>query len=63
MNIEESYTAPANIPVWLNWLPTILLIVIMVVFWFMFMQQAQGGGGKGVMNFGKSKAKMSSPDE
>ncbi|MDD3223312.1 MAG: ATP-dependent zinc metalloprotease FtsH [Clostridium sp.] len=61
---EESYTAPANVPVWLNWLPSILSILFLVVLWFIFMQQSQGGaGGKGVMNFGKSKAKMASPDE
>ncbi len=30
----------------------------------MFMQQAQGGGGnRNVMNFGKSKAKMATPDK
>ncbi|PKM85438.1 MAG: hypothetical protein CVU86_02190 [Firmicutes bacterium HGW-Firmicutes-11] len=38
-------------------LPTIVMILIFVLFWFVFMQQGQGGG-KGVMNFGKSKARL-----
>lgn len=61
-NVSESYTPPASVPIWVNWLPSILSILVLVVFWIMFMQQAQGGGGKGVMSFGKSKARMSSPD-
>lgn len=62
--IGESYTAPANIPAWVSWMPTIIMILAMVVILVMFMQQAQGGaGGKGVMGFGKSRAKMSSPDD
>ncbi len=37
--------------------------MLFVVFIFFFTQQSQGGGsGKGVMNFGKSRAKMMSPD-
>jgi cell division protease FtsH len=61
-NVDESYTAPVSVPVWVNWLPSILSILLLVVFWFVFMQQSQGGAGKGVMSFGKSKAKMASPD-
>ena len=63
-DISESYTAPVSVPMWVSWLPSILSILLLVVFWFVFMQQSQGGaGGKGVMSFGKSKAKVSSPDE
>ena len=63
-DISESYTAPVSVPMWVSWLPSILSILLLVVFWFIFMQQSQGGaGGKGVMSFGKSKAKVSSPDE
>ena len=52
---------PYSPPWWLTLLPTLGLLVIFVIFWFMFMQQAGGGGGggRGVMNFGKSKAKVS----
>lgn len=42
---------------WISLIPTAVLVVIMIVFFMMFSQQA-GGGGK-VMNYGKSKAKMS----
>ena len=35
----------------------------MIIIWFVFTQQSQGGGGgRGVMNFGKSRAKIASPD-
>ena len=44
-------------------LPTILVAVMFGLFWFTIMQQSQGGGGRGVMNFGKSKAKLHKEDE
>jgi len=63
-DIKETYTKPTSVPFWIQYLPTILLIVMLVAFWFLFMQQSQGGGGsRGVMNFGKSKAKIASPDK
>ena len=43
-------------------LPTIVMILIFILFWFVFMQQGQGGG-KGVMSFGKSRAKLHKEDE
>ena len=46
----------------LTLLPTIVMILIFVLFWFIFMQQGQGGG-KGVMAFGKSRAKLHKEDE
>lgn len=47
-DIQETYTKPTSIPFWLQYLPTILLIVMIVAFWFLFMQQSQGGGsGRG----------------
>ncbi len=48
---------PAEPPWWLTWLPTLGILILFGVFWFMFMQQS-GGGGRGMMNFGKSKARM-----
>ncbi|HSN59010.1 MAG TPA: ATP-dependent metallopeptidase FtsH/Yme1/Tma family protein, partial [Clostridiaceae bacterium] len=52
--VQEIYVKPAEVPMWLQYLPTVLLILMLVGFWFMFMQQSQGGGGgnRGVMNFG-----------
>ncbi|NLY70285.1 MAG: ATP-dependent metallopeptidase FtsH/Yme1/Tma family protein [Clostridiales bacterium] len=43
-------------------LPTIVMILIFVLFWFVFMQQGQGAG-KGVMSFGKSKARLHRAEE
>jgi cell division protease FtsH len=63
-DVKEEYAKLATIPLWIQYLPTILLILLFVAFWFMFMQQSQGGGGnRGVMNFGKSRAKMATPDK
>ncbi len=41
----------------LSLLPTVVMILIFVLFWFVIMQQGQGGG-KGVMSFGKSRARL-----
>ena len=51
---------PYSPPWWLTLLPSVGLVILLLVFWFVFMQQAGGGGGggRGVMNFGKSKAKL-----
>ena len=45
--------------IWVNLLVTALPIVIMILFFYMMMVQAGQGGGRGVMNFGKTKAKPS----
>lgn len=50
--------APKTPPWWLSILPSLGLIIIMIVFWVFFFRQSQGGG-KGVMSFGKSKARVS----
>lgn len=65
-DVQITFTKPAAIPMWVQYLPTILLILMLLAFWFLFMQQSQGGGGggsRGVMNFGKSRAKMATPDK
>ncbi|MBB6632402.1 ATP-dependent zinc metalloprotease FtsH [Clostridium algidicarnis] len=64
--IKETYEVPRNTSVWVQMIPTLLLMGVMFfAVWFIFMQQSQGGGGgnRGVMNFGKSKAKMATPDK
>lgn len=48
---------PWTPPWWMSILPGLGLLILFAVFWFMFMQQS-GSGGRGMMNFGKSKAKM-----
>ncbi len=62
--VAIGYEAITTWPIWVSALPTIILIIMLVGFWLMFMQQSQGGGGnRGVMNFGKSKAKMATPEK
>nr|WP_272507518.1 ATP-dependent zinc metalloprotease FtsH [Clostridium aestuarii] len=63
-SVSVRFEPPTTVPMWLNWLPSIILILMLVGFGLMFMQQSQGGGGnRGVMNFGKSRAKMATPDK
>ena len=63
-DVQEVYQKPATVPIWLQLLPTILLILMVVGFWFVFMKQSKGaGGGSGVMKFGKSKAKLVDPNK
>ena len=60
---EIKYNPPNNMGIWISFLPTILIIGLIIFGLFMFTQQAQNSGGnRGVMNFGKSKAKMANLD-
>lgn len=62
-DVRIEYIAPSNTSAWLSIIPVVVLIVLFLVFLFIFTQQSQGGGGgRGVMNFGKSRAKIASPD-
>src|SRR5665811_2593159 len=49
-------------PWWSSLLLTFLpFLIIIGLFWFLMMN-AQGGGSRGVMSFGKSRAKLISPE-
>ena len=63
-NVKVSFEAPSNNSTWVPIiLPCLLFAGVILVFMFLMTQQSQGGGGgRGVMNFGKSKAKMMTPD-
>ncbi len=63
-NVVVEFRAPSNNATWLaTLLPFVLLAIVIFMFFFIFTQQSQGGGGsRGVMNFGKSKAKMVTPE-
>ena len=51
---------PSNYSGILSWIPTIIMIILMVV----LMRNLMGGGSNaGVMNFGKSRARMVKPDD
>ena len=57
-NVKVSTKAEESNSIWMNLLLTVLPLVIMIFFFYMMMGQAgQGGGGRGVMSFGKTKAK------
>jgi len=62
--LDVSFDAPTSTKDWMNLIPTVLLIVVCLIFLLIFMQQSQSGGGnRGVMNFGRSRAKMAVPDK
>ena len=63
-DIKVDFVQPSNNSVWLSLVPTLMIMVLFFVFFYVMSQQSQGGGGggRGVMNFGKSRAKMMSPD-
>lgn len=62
-DIRVDFKQPSNSSVWISIIPTIMIMVLFFVFFFMMSQQSQGGGGgRGVMNFGKSRAKIMPPD-
>ncbi len=63
-NVIVEFRAPSNNATWLaTLLPFVLLAIVIFMFFFIFTQQSQGGGSsRGVMNFGKSKAKMVTPE-
>lgn len=53
---------PPTMPWWVSILPTLFMILLFIVFWVFFLQQSQGGGSsRGVMSFGKTKAKPNTP--
>ncbi|MGH4051993.1 MAG: ATP-dependent zinc metalloprotease FtsH [Clostridium sp.] len=61
-DVQETYLKPATISVWVQYLPTILMVLMLVAYGFILMKQMKGsGGGGGVMKFGKSKAKLVDP--
>lgn len=62
LKVAQIPTQP--LPFWVTMLPTALVLILIMVFWFVFLQQSQGGnGGRGVMSFGKSRARMVTSDK
>ena len=58
---HEEIKRPASLPWWAGMVPYVILIVIFGVFWYFMMNKADGGA-RGVMNFGKSKARLATDD-
>lgn len=61
-NVTIAAENPPEPPWWQTILTSILPIIILIAFWFFIMQQTQMGGGR-VMNFGKTKVRLMSPDK
>ena len=60
-NVDTTIKEESSSGVWISFLISMVPFVIMIFFFYMIMgqQAGGGGGGRGVMNFGKSKAKES----
>ncbi len=56
------YPKPYEFPVWVSFLPYIIVIVLFIVIMFVTMNQMGGKGGKGPGGFGKARAKMHTAD-
>ncbi len=62
--ITKAYGEPIpETSIFVQLIPTIVLLVIMAIFWFVFMGQMQSGGSGKAMSFGKSRAKLNKEDD
>ncbi|MBB6625553.1 ATP-dependent zinc metalloprotease FtsH [Clostridium gasigenes] len=61
-DVRIDFEAPSKNNIILTMLPIIMMGILFFGFMFIMKQQSQGGGSKGVMNFGKSKAKVVNPE-
>ena len=51
------YPAPKELPVWVSFIPYVLIIVAIIAVWIFFMKQASGGaGGSKMGEVGRAKA-------
>ncbi|HAZ36869.1 MAG TPA: cell division protein FtsH [Clostridiaceae bacterium] len=64
LQMDVTFLPPTRYPLWVSVIPNVIMIIMLGIVWFIFIQQSQtGGGGKGVMNFGKSHAKLATDDK
>ena len=59
---KYDYTPYVSLPVWVSFLPTLILIIIVVVS-FIMMNNAMGGKGSKIGNFGRAKTKINHDDK
>ena len=57
---EYDYVPAAESPLWLSFLPYILMIGLFFVLWFFVMNRS--GGGNGMMKFGKARTRTGIPE-
>ena len=63
-SFDLQYRAPVVVPWWYDFLPYAIMLVLMGAFWFVMLRaQGGGGGGRGVMNFGRSHARLQDPSK
>ena len=63
-NLVGEYVPPTQYSAWLNYLPIILLVVSMIIMYVIMTRQMSGAAsGKMGGRFGKSHAKLATPDE
>lgn len=60
-NTTINFREQSNMWQLLSYLPSLILLILTVVIIFIFLQQSQSGT-KGAMNFGRSRARLVSPD-
>ncbi len=58
--IIENYDmpAPTEIPMWVGYLPYVLIIGVFIFLWWYMMNQATGGKGSKINSFGKARTKL-----
>ncbi len=60
-DFEINSKLPAQPAWWVEWVPLLVTMVLFGLLWYFLMRQ-QAGGGKGVMNFGRSRARITDPN-
>ena len=58
LGFQIQYRAPVVVPWWYEFIPYLIMLGLMAAFWI-FMMRPQGAGGRGVMNFSRSRARLS----
>ena len=60
---EYDIPAPTAIPVWVQFLPPIIITVLLIALWIYAANQAMGGKGSRMNSFGRAKAKLGSAEK
>ena len=60
-HFEITSKLPAQPAWWVEWVPLLVTVVLFGALWYFLMRQ-QTGGGKGMMSFGRSRARMTDPN-
>ena len=60
-DFEITSKPPAQPAWWVEWVPLLVTVLLFGLLWY-FMMRQQAGGGKGVMSFGRSRARITDPN-